>query len=173
MFHFSSSFMLAVRQRLLSLVGLEPTRSPLQEDLNRLRNDTSKPSSEPWHGLGPRQQTAYISTCGYLDGDSDKSRTPDPGFDCRVDTVNDLWGFCPTTVISASDCGLAAKCIDAFACSSGCGIPKVAGLATLAWYGICYFLFYFWVLSDPCLDPSLPCAGFVFTIQKRKKTPVS
>ncbi|KAL1843093.1 hypothetical protein VTJ49DRAFT_3040 [Mycothermus thermophilus] len=39
----------------------------------------------------------------------------------RVDTLNGLWGFCPTTVIAAADCGLAGSCVDSFSCSGGCG----------------------------------------------------
>ncbi|PNP37994.1 hypothetical protein TGAMA5MH_10093 [Trichoderma gamsii] len=62
-----------------------------------------------------------MSTCGFQDGDPNKMRTADPGFDCRVDTMNGLWGFCPVTVIAATDCGLAGSCVDQASCSSGCG----------------------------------------------------
>ncbi|KAK6948737.1 hypothetical protein Daesc_010508 [Daldinia eschscholtzii] len=51
-----------------------------------------------------------MSTCGYQDGDPSKSRTAEPDYDCRIDTANGLWGFCPTTVAIASDCGLAGAC---------------------------------------------------------------
>src|SRR4051794_25495784 len=60
-----------------------------------------------FHWLHKRQTTVIVSTCGYLNGDIKKSRTAEPGFGCRVDTSNGLWGFCPTTVIAARDCGLA------------------------------------------------------------------
>ncbi|KAM0461765.1 hypothetical protein ACHAO4_000950 [Trichoderma viride] len=53
-----------------------------------------------------------MSTCGFQNGDPNKMRTADPGFDCRVDTMNGLWGFCPVTVIAATDCGLAGSCVD-------------------------------------------------------------
>jgi hypothetical protein len=57
----------------------------------------------------------------YLTGDASKTRTANSGYDCRVDLLNDLWGFCPNTVIAATDCGLAGSCVDRFSCSEGCG----------------------------------------------------
>ena len=45
-------------------------------------------------------------------------RVAKPGFDCRVDAQRGLWGFCPTRVIYASDCGLAGYCFDNFSCIS-------------------------------------------------------
>ncbi|PTB62600.1 hypothetical protein BBK36DRAFT_1172362 [Trichoderma citrinoviride] len=62
-----------------------------------------------------------MSTCGYQNGDPNKFRTANPGFDCRVDTANGLWGFCPVTVVAATDCGLAGSCVDQGSCSDGCG----------------------------------------------------
>ncbi|KAI0844234.1 hypothetical protein F5Y00DRAFT_249195 [Daldinia vernicosa] len=53
-----------------------------------------------------------MSTCGYQDGDPLKPRTAEPGYDCRIDTAAQLWGFCPTTVQNPSDCGLAGACAD-------------------------------------------------------------
>ncbi|KAG8671747.1 hypothetical protein FPOAC1_005004 [Fusarium poae] len=79
--------------------------------------------------LGPRAISTELSTCGYLNGDPDKERTADSGFNCRVDTRHGLWGFCPTTVLTASDCGLAGHCIDRGSCSTGCGIAD-EGLTT-------------------------------------------
>ncbi|KAM0473429.1 hypothetical protein ACHAPX_008176 [Trichoderma viride] len=71
-----------------------------------------------------------MSTCGFQNGDPDKMRTADPGFDCRVDTMNGLWGFCPVTVIAATDCGLAGSCVDQASCSSGCGQTGMKQLTT-------------------------------------------
>ncbi|KAL6831920.1 hypothetical protein V8C40DRAFT_237447 [Trichoderma camerunense] len=71
-----------------------------------------------------------MSTCGYQDGDPKKVRTANPGFDCRVDTMNGLWGFCPVTVIAATDCGLAGSCVDHASCSSGCGKTADTELTT-------------------------------------------
>ncbi|EWZ39290.1 uncharacterized protein FOBCDRAFT_320435 [Fusarium oxysporum Fo47] len=71
-----------------------------------------------------------LSTCGYLDGDRKKKRTADSGFNCRVDTRNGLWGFCPTTVLTASDCGLAGSCVDRHDCSDGCGMTGSKDLTT-------------------------------------------
>ncbi|KAL6872424.1 hypothetical protein HDV57DRAFT_265125 [Trichoderma longibrachiatum] len=78
----------------------------------------------PYNGtvLGKRDDIqTEMSTCGYQDGDPNKFRTANPGFDCRVDTMNGLWGFCPVTVIAATDCGLAGSCFDHGSCSRGCG----------------------------------------------------
>ena len=61
------------------------------------------------------------TTCGYKDGDPQSARTAQSGYGCRVDTANGLWGFCPTTVISAEDCGLAGVCVDSHSCTEGCG----------------------------------------------------
>ncbi|RGP71110.1 hypothetical protein FLONG3_7238 [Fusarium longipes] len=80
--------------------------------------------------LEPRAISTELSTCGYLNGDPDKERTADAGFNCRVDTRNGLWGFCPTTVLTASDCGLAAACIDRDTCKQGCGKTGVTDLTT-------------------------------------------
>ncbi|OAG23618.1 hypothetical protein CC77DRAFT_1017273 [Alternaria alternata] len=68
-----------------------------------------------------RQAFAPVTTCGYLDGKPENPRTADPGYGCRVDTANGLWGFCPTSVLSAKDCGLAGLCIDNHSCTTGCG----------------------------------------------------
>lgn len=75
-----------------------------------------------------------MSTCGFQNGDPNKMRTADPGFDCRVDTMNGLWGFCPVTVIAATDCGLAGSCVDQASCSSGCGQTGMNQLTTFTWY---------------------------------------
>ncbi|KAH8812980.1 hypothetical protein F5884DRAFT_832546 [Xylogone sp. PMI_703] len=80
--------------------------------------------------LRRRQITVQISTCGYNNGDPTKPRTANSGFNCRVDTKNGLWGFCPTTVIAATDCGLAGCCIDTSNCSDGCGIIDVDSITT-------------------------------------------
>ncbi|KAL6885412.1 hypothetical protein GGI43DRAFT_432461 [Trichoderma evansii] len=48
-----------------------------------------------------------MSTCGFQNGDLKKMRTANPGFDCRVDTMNGLWGFCPVTVGSKQFCSTA------------------------------------------------------------------
>ncbi|TXC06583.1 hypothetical protein FocTR4_00010510, partial [Fusarium oxysporum f. sp. cubense] len=63
-------------------------------------------------------------------GDPKKKRTADSGFNCRVDTRNGLWGFCPTTVLTASDCGLAGSCVDRHDCSDGCGMTGSKDLTT-------------------------------------------
>ncbi|KAH7169110.1 hypothetical protein DER46DRAFT_680627 [Fusarium sp. MPI-SDFR-AT-0072] len=77
---------------------------------------------QPSNILEPRAISTELSTCGYLDGDPKKKRTADSGFNCRVDTRNGLWGFCPTTVLTASDCGLAGSCVDRHDCSDGCAL---------------------------------------------------
>ena len=74
-----------------------------------------------------------LTTCGYHNGDPDRPRSAESGFDCRIDTEYGLWGFCPTTVISARDCGLAGNCVDRHACSKGCGITGISGITTFTW----------------------------------------
>lgn len=84
--------------------------------------------------LRQRAITTEMSTCGYENGDPTLIRTANSGYDCRVDTAMALWGFCPTTVISASDCGLAGYCIDTGSCSDGCGsLSDVSTITTFTW----------------------------------------
>jgi hypothetical protein len=83
--------------------------------------------------LDKRQTTLYQSTCGYDTENANKPRTANPGFDCRYDTSHYLWGFCPTTVIAATDCGLAGNCVDLFACSFGCGLFGTPSITTFYW----------------------------------------
>lgn len=103
------------------LVTLSPTPS------------SSQLSSGSFEELKKRQTTSQRSTCGYTNGDKTKPRTADSGFNCRVDTKNALWGFCPTSVVSAKDCGLVGNCIDANSCSNGCGIFGTPGITTFTW----------------------------------------
>ncbi|KAM0209815.1 hypothetical protein ACHAQI_006280 [Fusarium lateritium] len=77
-----------------------------------------------------RAISTELSTCGYLNGDPKKKRTADSGYNCRVDTKNGLWGFCPTTVLTASDCGLAGSCVDSHDFSDGCGMTDSEDLTT-------------------------------------------
>ncbi|KAF4968294.1 hypothetical protein FSARC_4239 [Fusarium sarcochroum] len=92
---------------------------------------TKLPTQEhPRPYLEQRAISTELSTCGYLDGDPDKKRTADSGYNCRVDTKNGLWGFCPTSVLTASDCGLAGSCIDSYDCSDGCGMTDNEDLTT-------------------------------------------
>ena len=87
-------------------------------------------------GLRKRQDDDS-ETCGFHDGDPDRPRTAEDGFDCRIDTERGLWGFCPTTVIAASDCGLAGNCVDEHECSRGCGIRGTSGVTTFTWFVNC------------------------------------
>lgn len=73
-----------------------------------------------------------LSTCGYLDGDANKPRTANAGYNCRVDTLHGLWGFCPTTVIYATDCGLGGGCLDNYSCASVCG-PDTGNMQLTTW----------------------------------------
>ncbi|KAH9862847.1 hypothetical protein J1614_010940 [Plenodomus biglobosus] len=72
---------------------------------------------------------SHATICGYQDGDPQSARTAQSGYGCRVDTANGLWGFCPTTVISAEDCGLAGVCVDNHSCTQGCG--RLSGRAQI------------------------------------------
>jgi hypothetical protein len=78
--------------------------------------------------------TLHATTCGYKDGNPQSARTAQSGYGCRVDTANGLWGFCPTTVISAKDCGLAGVCVDSHSCTEGCGrLSNRADITTFSW----------------------------------------
>lgn len=85
--------------------------------------------------LRPRAVTTEMSTCGYENGDPSLILTANSGYDCRVDTARGLWGFCPTSVISASDCGLAGYCVDTGKCSTGCG--SLSGRSTSTTFTWC------------------------------------
>jgi len=77
---------------------------------------------------------SHAATCGYQDGDPQNPRTAQSGYGCRVDTANGLWGFCPKTVIAASDCGLAGVCVDSHSCTEGCGrLSGHAHITTFSW----------------------------------------
>ncbi|KAH8729248.1 hypothetical protein BGZ61DRAFT_446040, partial [Ilyonectria robusta] len=88
--------------------------------------------------LQKRAITTELSTCGYLNGDSDLVRTANSGYVCRVDTKNALWGFCPNTVLAATDCGLAGSCFDKKDCSKGCGKTDSESLTTFTCTGTTY-----------------------------------
>ena len=74
-----------------------------------------------------------LSTCGYLNGDPKIIRTAEPGFNCRINTANGLWGFCTNTLAQASDCSMWGACVDSFACSSGCGFTGRTDIQTTTW----------------------------------------
>ncbi|KAI0116778.1 hypothetical protein F4814DRAFT_413933 [Daldinia grandis] len=65
--------------------------------------------------------TRMSPTCGYQDGNPSITRTVAPPYDCRIDTMNGLWGFCSTDM-NLNDCGLAGVCTDGAKCSTGCGM---------------------------------------------------
>jgi len=102
--------------------------------------------------LRKRQTTAAssvaaIPTCGYVSGNADLPVTGSPGDYCAIDTVNALWGICPTTAaIGSSGCSLAAFCVDVLACSTTCPWQKDGGTtttndatgSTLTWYVLIY-----------------------------------
>ena len=80
---------------------------------------------------------ATMFTCGYLNGDPAQGWPAPSGYDCRVDTAHGIWGFCPTSVITATDCGLGGYCFDTNGCSSGCGsLSNNPAITTWTWYRI-------------------------------------
>ncbi|TQW02482.1 hypothetical protein IF2G_10082 [Cordyceps javanica] len=78
-------------------------------------------TNDTQHLLARAGEPDPLTTCGYLDGNPTRFRTANSGYNCRFDTANSLWGYCPTTVIRAVDCGLAGACIDRHDCTKGCG----------------------------------------------------
>lgn len=135
--HDSDSLSIDLGFGLSSLVNAKPSsgRRLQQKSLAPLSSIAPNSTLCPVVDLKRRQVTSYQSTCGFENGDPNQPRTAQPGFDCRTDTLNGLWGFCPTTVISATDCGLAGNCVDSFACTSGCGIFGNK-ITTFTWYVI-------------------------------------
>lgn len=81
--------------------------------------------------LRARQTTSFASLCGYSNGDIEIPRTAEPGYACREDTVNNLWGFCPNTIAEATNCDFVGYCVDDGTCSTGCGRSS---LTQLHWY---------------------------------------
>ncbi|KAK4031754.1 hypothetical protein C8A01DRAFT_51275 [Parachaetomium inaequale] len=77
---------------------------------------TAPPAVPTPHLLQGRDVSTSLSTCGFLNGDPSKPWVAPNGYNCRVDTLHGIWGFCPTTVISATDCGLGAFCFDSGPC---------------------------------------------------------
>ncbi|TGO66442.1 hypothetical protein BOTNAR_0061g00150 [Botryotinia narcissicola] len=71
--------------------------------------------------LRARQTTSFGTLCGYSNGDSEIPRTAEPGYVCREDTIDNLWGFCPNTIAEATNCDFAGYCVDDGTCSTGCG----------------------------------------------------
>lgn len=80
--------------------------------------------------LGKRQDQKHFKTCGYHEGDPERPWIAPRGFNCRIDTADGLWGFCPSSVSAASDCGLHGYCFDRHDCTSGCGSDD---FRTLKW----------------------------------------
>lgn len=124
---------------LLFLSGLSPAAAvSIPDRLQRPGNDTALAFNNNNNNnlrRGFKAQGAAIVTrysTVFLDGDAARTRTASPRSDYRVDLLNDLWGPCPTTVASATDCGLAGSCVDSFACSDGCGFTK-SSLTTFTW----------------------------------------
>ncbi|KFY78884.1 hypothetical protein V499_02037 [Pseudogymnoascus sp. VKM F-103] len=114
-----------------NLVEASTTARPGQKLMQASSSNSTVGLLAPILGLfKKRQEQVRASTCGFGEGRADHPRTADAGFDCRVDIQKQLWGFCPTTVIAASDCGLAGACVDNHACSTGCGISGDSTVTT-------------------------------------------
>ncbi|KAF5878217.1 uncharacterized protein Bfra_000383 [Botrytis fragariae] len=71
--------------------------------------------------LRARQTTSFATLCGYSNGDIEIPRTAEPGYACREDTIDNLWGFCPNTIAEATNCDFVGYCVDDGTCSTGCG----------------------------------------------------
>ncbi|KAL7900930.1 hypothetical protein HDV64DRAFT_290632 [Trichoderma sp. TUCIM 5745] len=91
------------------------------------------------HGIGFDKWAdiqTRMSTCGFLDGDPNQGRIAPPGFECLVNTMDGLWGFCTDTIIIASECEMAGSCFDQGPCSSGCGQTTMRQLTTITCDGL-------------------------------------
>jgi hypothetical protein len=104
----------------------------------RTTNTSSKTlssASPSYQSHDKRQGASVMTACGYKDGDPDGPRTAEPGFDCRFDTSNGIWGFCATDIKALTSCGLAGYCVDAHSCSTGCGsLVSRTDITTVTWY---------------------------------------
>jgi hypothetical protein len=79
-----------------------------------------------------KNTNTMVATCGF--DSHGVARQADKGFNCRVDAQNGIWGFCPTTVINAWDCGLAGFCVDEDDCTDGCGpLKDRLDITTFTW----------------------------------------
>lgn len=89
------------------------------------------PASSVAVQLRARQTTSFGTLCGYSNGDIEIPRTAEPGYACREDTVDNLWGFCLNTIAEATNCDFVGYCIDDGTCSTGCGRSS---LTQIQWY---------------------------------------
>ena len=107
---------------LLFLSGLSPAAAvSIPNRLQRPGNDTALAFNNNNNNnilrRGFKAQGAAIVTrysTVFLDGDAARTRTASPRSDYRVDLLNDLWGPCPTTVASATDCGFTKSSLTTF-----------------------------------------------------------
>jgi len=105
------TLVLAFTRGVKTVEGLAITSSPVV---------TTSPPLVPRQGRNNDFGTV-LSTCGFLNGDPSSPLMPGEDYDCKIDTTQGIWGFCPTTVRAAGDCGLVGFCYDAGPCSKGCG----------------------------------------------------
>jgi hypothetical protein len=127
-----SLFLIIITLSSLELVSSSSTT--VRSQIAPVAPNATQPAAHMHERIHERQASAPITTCGYLDGNPQNPRTADPGYVCRVDTANGLWGFCPTSVSSAKDCGLAGLCIDNHSCTTGCGrLFDRADITTFTW----------------------------------------
>lgn len=119
---------------LTSMELVSPSPAIIRSRIGPFGPNATELASHAHERMFERQAFAPITTCGYVDGDAQSPRTADPGYGCRVDTANGLWGFCPTSVISAKDCGLAGMCVDEHSCTAGCGrLSDRSDITTFSW----------------------------------------
>jgi hypothetical protein len=95
----------------------------------------SRNKSRGYNGLLNLRAITTSATCGFVDGDPTKPRTADEGYDCRVEVLEGLWGFCSSNIIAATDCGLVGACEDGSSCAGDCGDSEsILGVTTITWY---------------------------------------
>ena len=92
------------------------------------------------------------SACGFHNGKFEYPNYPIPGYECRVDTSNGVFGSCAVTATTMADCGIAVRCFDGSPCSTGCGqTSNVASPRTIYWYVSLSYL------CEPAPDLTLVC----------------
>jgi hypothetical protein len=76
---------------------LQPSQYPKVLGSGSLRRNAS-------NAIDKRESTGNV--CGYVNGDAERAREAGPGFECRVDTENSIWGFCPSESLPQQIVGL-------------------------------------------------------------------
>ncbi|UNI14363.1 hypothetical protein JDV02_000998 [Purpureocillium takamizusanense] len=102
------------------------TASPNALSQRQASSSSSSPSS--WSS-SPASQSSAIA-CGFRDGNPSEPLIPDPGFDCRIDAIQGIWGVCATSIVDTVRCFLPGSCVDDHGCKDACDAVDRPDLTT-------------------------------------------